>query len=320
MILNYKAYKFVLEARESCQLPEYKGSTLRGAFGHALKRTVCLFRLKDCQQCSIRQECAYAYIFESPPSKDIKLDNFGKYETVPHPFIFEPPEDKKRFYEKGEEIEFGLILVGKAIRYLPYFALAFERLGDIGLGKGKKKIYLVRITTDRDNIYDSHNKNIITGDSERLYIPEDYDFTNTGESEIVLDFRTPVRIKYQRDNVTRLEFFILITNLLRRIMLLNYFYGNENPPDWNHKKIIEESRKVLIKSTSLKWHDWERYSSRQETRMMLGGLKGLIAYEGPVLNFLPLLKAGEILHVGKATSFGLGKYIILASQLTSKGR
>lgn len=311
MILNYQAYKFVLEARESCQLPEYKGSTLRGAFGHALKRTICLFRLKDCQQCSIRQECAYAYIFESLPPKDIKLENFGKYETVPHPFIFEPPEDKKRFYEKGEEIEFGLILVGRAIRYLPYFVLAFERLGDIGLGKGKKKFTLTRILTEKGNIYDSQSKDISTGDFKGLYVPEEYDFTRPKEAEITLDFKTPVRIKYQRDNVTRLEFFILITNLLRRIMLLNYFYGDENPADWDHKKIIEESRKILIKSTFLKWHDWERYSSRQDTRMMLGGLKGLITYEGPVLNFLPLLKAGEILHVGKATSFGLGKYIIM---------
>lgn len=313
MIIRYCSYKFILKFSESCQLPEYKGSTLRGAFGHAFKRTVCLFKLKHCHECTLRHNCAYAYIFESLPTREINLAKFGKYENVPHPFIIEPPEEKKRYYERGEEIEFGLILIGKAIRYLPYFVLAFERLGDIGLGKGKKKFTLTRILTEKGNIYDSQNKDISAGDFKELSVPEEYDFTSSKKTEITLDFRTPARIKYQRDNVTRLEFFILITNLLRRIMLLNYFHGDENPPDWNHKKIIEESRKVSIKSNLLEWHDWERYSSRQETRMMLGGLKGLITYEGPVLTFLPLLKAGEVLHAGKGTSFGLGKYIIMDS-------
>jgi len=44
--------------------------------------------------------------------------------------------------------------------------------------------------------------------------------------------------------------------------------------------------------------------------MKLGGLIGDIVYYGPITPFKPLLEAGELLHVGKGTSFGLGKYII----------
>jgi CRISPR/Cas system endoribonuclease Cas6 (RAMP superfamily) len=33
-----------------------------------------------------------------------------------------------------------------------------------------------------------------------------------------------------------------------------------------------------------------------------------ITYEGNLAPFLPLLRAGETMHVGKGTSFGLGKF------------
>ncbi|MBU2578468.1 CRISPR system precrRNA processing endoribonuclease RAMP protein Cas6, partial [Patescibacteria group bacterium] len=45
-----------------------------------------------------------------------------------------------------------------------------------------------------------------------------------------------------------------------------------------------------------------------DTRMKMGGFMGEITFEGDIDPFMHLIKAGEILHVGKGTSFGLGKY------------
>jgi len=42
----------------------------------------------------------------------------------------------------------------------------------------------------------------------------------------------------------------------------------------------------------------------------LGGFVGSVVYQGEISPWLPLIKAGEILHIGKATAFGLGKYVI----------
>jgi CRISPR/Cas system endoribonuclease Cas6 (RAMP superfamily) len=44
--------------------------------------------------------------------------------------------------------------------------------------------------------------------------------------------------------------------------------------------------------------------------MKFGGLIGSITYEGKFDKFLPLLKLGEFIHIGKNTTFGLGKYKI----------
>ena len=44
--------------------------------------------------------------------------------------------------------------------------------------------------------------------------------------------------------------------------------------------------------------------------MLLGGVVGQITYCGNLQEFLPLRRLGEYIHVGKGTSFGLGKYAL----------
>jgi len=62
------------------------------------------------------------------------------------------------------------------------------------------------------------------------------------------------------------------------------------------------------------WYDWERYSSRQDRRMKLGGFVGEITYLGDLKDFLPFLLLGSYIHVGKGATFGLGKYRIAKSK------
>ena len=73
---------------------------------------------------------------------------------------------------------------------------------------------------------------------------------------------------------------------------------------------IERASTVSVVSHHLRWFDWERFSSRQNSEMKLGGLLGDVSFEGDVRPFGPLLRAGEIVHVGKGTSFGLGQYLL----------
>ena len=66
-------------------LPVFKGSTLRGAFGHALKTVACALRQQDCETCLLAQTCAYALIFATE-----RLS--GSHVTArPHPYIINPP-------------------------------------------------------------------------------------------------------------------------------------------------------------------------------------------------------------------------------------
>jgi hypothetical protein len=94
-------------------LPSYKGSTLRGGFGHAFRRVVCAIKSRECTDCLLKEKCVYSYIFETPPSADTKI--MRKYKSAPHPFIIEPPTGQRRGYTPEDELTFGLTLIGRAI-------------------------------------------------------------------------------------------------------------------------------------------------------------------------------------------------------------
>ncbi len=51
----------------------------------------------------------------------------------------------KTTYQVGERFEFGLILLGKAVDYLPYFVLAFRELARQGFGLNRARCELEEV-------------------------------------------------------------------------------------------------------------------------------------------------------------------------------
>ena len=79
---------FEIKAENDVVLPDYKGSTFRGVFGHIFKDVMCVSHSGDCEECSFDKVCMFKKIFDSsPPSNSIRLRN---YSDVPHPYIIEP--------------------------------------------------------------------------------------------------------------------------------------------------------------------------------------------------------------------------------------
>jgi len=68
-----------------------------------------------------------------------------KYPNVPRPFIIEPPLDYGREYHREEKLNFNLILIGEAAKYLPYFIFTFKELGELGIGKERRKYILEKV-------------------------------------------------------------------------------------------------------------------------------------------------------------------------------
>jgi CRISPR/Cas system endoribonuclease Cas6 (RAMP superfamily) len=130
-----------------------------------------------------------------------------------------------------------------------------------------------------------------------------------GSDTIAIEFATPTRIKFDGHLVEQPDFHHLVRPLLRRLSSLSYFHC-DHKLDLDFRGLIERAQRVERVTSDLRWHDWERYSSRQQQHMSLGGFVGRAAYRGDLREFLPLFAWGEVLHVGKAASFGLGKYSI----------
>jgi hypothetical protein len=128
---------------------------------------------------------------------------------------------------------------------------------------------------------------------------------------VTLAFVTPTRLRQAADLVARPDFATLATALLRRVSVLAETHCG-GKADLDARAILDAATSVRVEKSELRWHDWERYSARQQTRMSLGGFVGPVTFVGSLTPWWALLKIGEVLHVGKGTAFGLGKYRIQA--------
>jgi len=307
--LTFALFEFKTKTLNSFHLPPYKGSTFRGAFGHTIKKIACVKKQSDCDGCLLKTKCIYSYIFETPPPEDSSM--MKNYTAAPHPFILEPPLEIKTDYEKGEDLNFSLVLTGKAIDYLPYFIYAFDEMGKNGIGRDRGRYDIEEVINHKA---DRLNGTVIYGREKKLLSPpgilSDGEFHNNKEiDKITISFITPARIKYEEKFVNTLEFHIFMRNILRRISLLTYFHCN-GKLDVDFKDIIEKAAGISVIKSDLQWLDWERYSNRQQSRMKMGGLIGDITFTGDLKDFLPYITTGKYIHVGKGASFGLGKYEI----------
>jgi CRISPR-associated endoribonuclease Cas6 len=310
-------FRFTLEAIEPLYLPAHLGSSLRGGFGYAFKKMVCAQKdWRGCTPCKGGNDCPYGYIFETTRPEDSQV--LRSLREIPTPFVIEPPLTGKREYQPGDQIDFELVLVGRAINYIAYFLLAFKELGRMGLGKSHGKYILQRVTQEipwkgeRKIIYDGVEVHV---DGNNLILGRDdiVEKANTlSPKQLTLEFLTQTRIKHQNDIAEELDFHILVRGLVRRLSSLSYFHcGLLWEVDF--RGIIEYAEKVVSQDASLHWVNWERFSGRQKQQMNLGGITGEITYYGDLEMFRALLVVGELIHVGKATVFGNGKYRILSS-------
>ncbi|MEO0005062.1 MAG: CRISPR system precrRNA processing endoribonuclease RAMP protein Cas6 [candidate division WOR-3 bacterium] len=289
-----------LKTTEPVQMPYYKGGVIRGGFGLAFRNVSCPFPARLCQDCLLRSQCVWSYVFDTPRPKESKI--LSRSENVPHPFVIEPPDDERTLLKKGDALDFALILIGKSLNYLPYFIYAFEKLAEQGLGRPRTKFQLHGVYQNNRLIYDPKKSAIV-----QEIKPETLSLQRTDEKakEVKVNFLTPTRIIYQGKISRRPQFHILTRSLLRRLWLLSYFH--DQPMEIDHKNLIAQAEKVRLKDALLAGDEWSHFSRRQQRLIQREGVTGWLIYQGEIAPFLPYLRAGEILHIGKGTSFGMGK-------------
>lgn len=220
----------------------------------------------------------------------------------------------------GSILTFSLVLIGKGIDYLPYFIYAFDELGRTGLGRDRARFSLAEVGGESASDGEGAWQPIYRGDRKVLsdgfrvrtgrYLfnhahAHDHDLPHT----ITLRFLTPARLRFDEALATRLDFHVLIRNLLRRLSTLSYFHCGRQL-DLDFKGLIARAEQVTTEKAELRWVDWQRYSTRQKTKITMGGLVGQASYSGSLVEFLPFLRLGELVHLGKGTVFGLGHYTL----------
>lgn len=308
----YQKYEFVLTFEEATKLPGFKGGILRGFFGTTMKETFCIqSKSSSCHICPIKETCPYCYLFESP---NFMKDQYFLSEktSVPHPFIIDPPLDNKTYYQPKESLSFSMVLIGRAINYLPFIIILYKKGGKEGIGPKRAKFKLCKVNLvgfgEKYSIYDIESDRIKLQKNKINILQRLTDFRKDLR-QIKISFLTPTRIK-RKGRLIKIPFFsdIIRAILIRALLLSNFHCSKKVTIDLNEE--LKDSELIKINQVNLKWIDWKHYSPRAKQFIKLGGFMGEISFIGEIGKWLKLLHLGEELHIGNGTSFGLGKYKI----------
>ena len=307
--IPYLRLRHTLRALAPARLPPFKGSMLRGAFGHALRRSTCAMGPEQaCESCRLRRACVYTRIFETF-IEDTPPPLLRGLPTSPRPYVFEPLEETLDF-APGDPLPFDLLLIGQATELQAYAALAVERMAAAGLGARRVPFELARVEA-------------LTADGSWVPLfaegrpcgpttlppsppPRDgADLVRAGRA--TLHLRTPLRLKDRGGLSGTVDVRGLTFAMIRRVLELAHFHVPGAEIDWSFRPLLD--RAATLRSTPrVTWHDWDRYSNRQQRKVTLGGLLGTLEIAGDVdADLAHLLRTAEILHVGKGATFGLGK-------------
>jgi hypothetical protein len=126
---------------------------------------------------------------------------------------------------------------------------------------------------------------------------------------ISLCFLTPTSLKSEEQVVRQPEFHHLFKRVRDRLNALSTFYGS-GPIAADFHCLGEHSEQVKTIKANFEWRERSRRSSKTHQRHELSGFVGDCTYEGDLHEFLPWLVAGELIHVGRHTAWGGGRYRI----------
>lgn len=281
-----RSARFHIQARAQTAVawPQFAGSTLRGAFGHALRRLACITRQPECSACPLLRSCPYPRIFESPSPVRARRT----YSRIPPGFVLQPPPAGERLIKPGECIDYHIVLLDHAIEDRPLVAAAMAEALKKGVGKGNGSLQMQSFAQ------------IDTDSADRPY----------GDGRIDIELLTPVHVKRHGNLLgpSQWQPATFIDALVRRLAdLIELRLGLATGWDFPAIKAASASMRG---EAALQWQAWPRYSSRQQRAMQLPGVTGTLSLHGDHDSFQKLLMVGESMHVGNKTSFGLGRYRI----------
>lgn len=260
-------------------------SAFRGIFFRILKRNHCFQRNISCDQCGF-SNCIYYNLFEKKFNDHLRF----------HPYIIE------HLNTEDEIITVNYKVFGKFVENSHIILNSILQTQTAGL-KYYSDYYPIKILSIEDNsgkiLYKESDKKITNP------IIKEIKYDPLKKDKLDLEFISPFRIKYKNSLCDKFYLKPFIRNLYQRVdFFCKYFEQNE-------VKVEEPDNldPIEVKS-NMKWIENPRRSGRQNQRMSLGGLIGNVNLQNLAPKIFALIKMGEIIQVGKQTTFGLGRYKI----------
>jgi hypothetical protein len=121
-------------------------------------------------------------------------------------------------------------------------------------------------------------------------------------NSLLLRWMTPVKLVRDGKVVRQLDSENFQRAIYRRFTMVHRIYGILDESDLEDLSLME------IVPLDSNFKEWNRYSNRQKRKVKMEGISGMLRVIPKTRKNLELLTTLRILHLGKATAFGLGRY------------
>lgn len=288
------------------------GPRVRRVLGKALIDGFCPFGEPRCQPrsqggsppppeelCELAECCPYGVLFAGSLTK-----------RPPFALFLPPPGDE------GETDGLELTLYGKGWRHYAWSLLSLQRAFIQGLGKERREweiTEILRVSTDR------RCERLCGGDLSALPATLAPDLLGLA----IEPYLAPQPVEVTLLSPTRLlddgkllpghasvPFKLLVARVLDRFRGL---YGDDASEILHPgiREVIEaQAEQVGLLVDETEWLEVADYSARSRSELLLGGKVGRLVYSEGAAPFFPILRAGEILHVGKNPTSGCGRIAV----------
>lgn len=288
-----------LKSRRSGVLPGVLHSTVRGAFGHALKRLA--------GQVDELGSSPYERVFEGAPYPGrAGLIRGAMRKAPPPPFIVRCPIEgsathpRQRRIEPGSAVRFGLTLLGFACDELQPVILAIEDAAESGLGEDRIpfELHAVRCMTQNGPVALNLNAGSRPA-GPSLGLLE----SATPLTGLAFQLITPLQIRSGGKIIARPDAAEFLRAVQRRLLALEAALSPE--PRQGHPLLPPEAE--------LAWGQVEeaqlgRLSARQKRRLELRGIVGQGELRSKGHCYVDaLLLAAAVIGVGHGTTQGCGQ-------------
>lgn len=299
-------WRFTFIARDSIYFPPLKsGNILRGAFGSIFRSLACLPGCTDTASCYLRNECAYARIFE-PLSAG---NGPSGLEHRPRPFVFRAAHLDGRAIAPNDRFFFDLHVFLTADPSFSHFVAAFERLAQEGVGphRGRAELESVwQLDANHMPATEVYRQGEFPNPNNLRAFKHPLTFDGSPVHRLIVRFLTPTELKTEEGIAAKPDFPVLFSRTRDRISTLRALYG-AGAVDVDFRAMGDQARCVNMVRCDVKHVTASRRSARTGQVHPLGGFMGEAEYQGNLAEFLPFLRAAEWTGVGRQTVWGKGE-------------
>ena len=308
--LRHLEMEVQLEAESVIYWNSFPGSALHGALGFTSKKRSCVVKYENCEGCFLLDTCFYSQLFESRTPKDSR--RMRKYPHIPPGLrLTIDPWDKPAALA-GETLIVGITLFGSAINTMMSLLLSLEETFQRGIGRkspeGDRGTALIRSISSSGGEYFSWS-DFMNFEQIPVKITRWAESGRFLSGSVALNFTSPTRIASGGRVTGSPSFRDIVSTILRRITNIAYFYcGMELEADF--KGLLSLAESVEYESNFLRVGQ-SRYSAHQKRRMTLDGIVGEMRVWDCPEELMPWLELGGRLGIGKNTSMGMGRYVVI---------